>query len=192
MFDYCFCRRHNIETALGQYIVFSGAYVIHTQQARGIGPMLGWCWPIVYDAGPTSALHWASASCLLDLSTGQHVIILNYKLNQSVNSESWSAAGADKDWKHYNMGLQRNGMRDIHNTSSPWIWKGVSATSQSGRYTLSYPRGRHMYIFQVTFRAHVQRECWHVAHTRIFTHVLHTSQQILLTEQVKVKSMYIS
>ena len=29
-------------------------------------------------------------------------------------------------------------------TSSPWIWKGVSATSQSGRYTLSYPSGRHV------------------------------------------------
>ena len=24
-----------------------------------------------------------------------------------------------------------------------WIWKGVSATSQSGRCTLSYPRGRY-------------------------------------------------
>ena len=28
-------------------------------------------------------------------------------------------------------------------TSSPWIWKGVSATSQSGRYTLAYPKGRY-------------------------------------------------
>ena len=29
----------------------------------------------------------------------------------------------------------------IHtNISSPWIWKGVSATWQIGRYTLSYPR----------------------------------------------------
>ena len=26
--------------------------------------------------------------------------------------------------------------------SSPWIWKGVSATLWSGRYTLSYPRRR--------------------------------------------------
>ena len=26
-------------------------------------------------------------------------------------------------------------------TSFPWIWKGVSATLQSGRYTFSYPRG---------------------------------------------------
>ena len=27
--------------------------------------------------------------------------------------------------------------------SSPWIWKGVSATFPSGRYTLSYLRGRY-------------------------------------------------
>ena len=27
-------------------------------------------------------------------------------------------------------------------TTSLWIWKGVSATLQSGRYTLSYPKGR--------------------------------------------------
>ena len=27
-------------------------------------------------------------------------------------------------------------------SASPWIWKGVSATLQSGRYTLSYSRGR--------------------------------------------------
>ena len=30
-------------------------------------PMLGWCWPIVYDAGPTSAQHLANPSCLLGL-----------------------------------------------------------------------------------------------------------------------------
>ena len=30
----------------------------------------------------------------------------------------------------------------VHVISSPWIGKGVSATLQSGRYTLSYPRGR--------------------------------------------------
>ena len=29
-----------------------------------------------------------------------------------------------------------------HIISSPWIWKGVSATLPSGRYTLSYPRWR--------------------------------------------------
>ena len=32
----------------------------------------------------------------------------------------------------------------LTNVSSPWIWKGVSATLKSGRYTLSYPRGRYV------------------------------------------------
>ena len=31
--------------------------------------MSGWCWPIVCDAGPTSAQHWANASCLLGRAT---------------------------------------------------------------------------------------------------------------------------
>ena len=30
---------------------------------------------------------------------------------------------------------------------APWILKDVSATLQSGRYTISYPRGRYVYIF---------------------------------------------
>ena len=38
-----------------------------SQQTRGVGPMLGWFRPIVYDAGPASARHWAKASCLLGL-----------------------------------------------------------------------------------------------------------------------------
>ena len=29
----------------------------NTQKTRGVEPMLGWCWPIVYDAGPTSNQH---------------------------------------------------------------------------------------------------------------------------------------
>ena len=37
------------------------------------------CWPIVYDAGPTSAQHWANASCLLGL------------LNRSVAHQIWGA-----------------------------------------------------------------------------------------------------
>ena len=36
-----------------------------SQQTQGAGPMLVWCWAIVYDAGSTSAQHWAYASCLL-------------------------------------------------------------------------------------------------------------------------------
>ena len=36
-----------------------------TQQTPGISQMLGWCWPTVYEAVPTSAQHWANASCFL-------------------------------------------------------------------------------------------------------------------------------
>ena len=36
--------------------------------------------------------------------------------------------------------------RLMYNITSPWIWKGVSATFQSGRYTLSCPRGRYLVI----------------------------------------------
>ena len=32
---------------------------------RDVEPMLGWCWPIVYDAGPTSTQHWFNVSCSL-------------------------------------------------------------------------------------------------------------------------------
>ena len=34
-----------------------------TRQTRGVGPMLGWRWPIASDAGLTSAQPWANASC---------------------------------------------------------------------------------------------------------------------------------
>ena len=39
-----------------------------SQQTRNLQPMLVWCWPIVYDAGPTSNQHWLNISCLLDSS----------------------------------------------------------------------------------------------------------------------------
>ena len=47
------------------WCVWSHKVLVRAQQTRGIGPMFGWCWPIVYDAGPTSAQHWANTSCLL-------------------------------------------------------------------------------------------------------------------------------
>ena len=31
--------------------------------------------------------------------------------------------------------------------SSPWVWKGVSATLSSGRYILSYPSGRYRLLY---------------------------------------------
>ena len=39
----------------------------------------------------------------------------------------------------------------MNNISSPWIWKGVSTTLQSGRYTLLYPRVRIMSINSQNF-----------------------------------------
>ena len=36
-----------------------------SQQTRGVGPMLVCGWASVVDDGPTSAQHWANASCLL-------------------------------------------------------------------------------------------------------------------------------
>ena len=36
-----------------------------TQQTQCAEPMLGWCWPNVCDAGPTSDQHWANASWFL-------------------------------------------------------------------------------------------------------------------------------
>ena len=33
------------------------------QQTRNVAPMLGWCWPSIYDAGPASAQHWFNVSC---------------------------------------------------------------------------------------------------------------------------------
>ena len=39
--------------------------ILISLQTGGVGPLLGWRWPIVYDAGPTSAQQRAEASCLL-------------------------------------------------------------------------------------------------------------------------------
>ena len=38
-----------------------------------------------------------------------------------------------------------------NNISSPWIWKGVSATLSSGRYTLSYPRWRYVFCCHIGY-----------------------------------------
>ena len=37
-----------------------------TQQTRHIKPMLFYCWPTVFDAGPTSKQHWINVSCFQD------------------------------------------------------------------------------------------------------------------------------
>ena len=40
--------------------------------------------------------------------------------------------------------------------SLPWIWKGVSATWQSGRYALSYPRGRFVHVADAFYKGHIK------------------------------------
>ena len=35
------------------------------QKTGGVDPMLGWFWPIVYNASPTPTQHWINALCLL-------------------------------------------------------------------------------------------------------------------------------
>ena len=48
-----------------------------------------------------------------------------------------------KSWKNHGILFSvLSGNPATVNKSSPWVWKGVSDTSQSGRYTLLDPRGR--------------------------------------------------
>ena len=59
---------------------------------------------------------------------------------------SWAPEGG-REWGSQCGGGREPGdatqsYRDTRETSSPWIWKGVSATSWSDRYTLSHPRWR--------------------------------------------------
>ena len=51
------------------------------------------------------------------------------------------------DQTFYFMDHNVPGIYRVASTSSPWKWKGVSATLQSGRYNLLYQRGRHMRPF---------------------------------------------
>ena len=44
---------------------------IFSSQTRDVEPMLGWCWPSVADAGPTSTQHWLNASCRMTLHLGE-------------------------------------------------------------------------------------------------------------------------
>ena len=53
-----------IKSALVKRVVFAGC-AASCQKTRDIEPMLGQCWPSVYDAGPTLTRHWLDVSCLL-------------------------------------------------------------------------------------------------------------------------------
>ena len=43
-------------------------YVVFTERTRDVEPMLGSCWPIVYDAGPTSTQHCFNVLCSLGIT----------------------------------------------------------------------------------------------------------------------------
>ena len=58
--------------------------------------------------------------------------------------------------RHIQMVL--GGRQTSAHISSPWLWKGVYATSQSGRYTLSYPMGRYICMYWTNFNT-----CTHTA-----------------------------
>ena len=67
---------------------------------------------------------------------GRFVIILNLANKMCDGADPWNPY---KRYEYRNHNC--NAVVDKHILSA-WIWKGVSATLQAGRYTLSYPRGR--------------------------------------------------
>ena len=71
-------RWHNIKPALVQRLVYHKPWSLlflillfimtfegNSQQTQYIEPMLGQCWPAVYDVGPTLTPHWINGACLL-------------------------------------------------------------------------------------------------------------------------------
>ena len=69
-----YCRNMHACPLLTSEIIESGGLperhlcvenVMPTQQTWFIGPKLFWCWPTVYDVGPTSKQHWLNVSYLL-------------------------------------------------------------------------------------------------------------------------------
>ena len=40
-------------------------HLYNIRTTRNVDPMVGWCWPTVFDAGQTLTQHWVNVSCLL-------------------------------------------------------------------------------------------------------------------------------
>ena len=61
---------------------------------------------------------------------------------------AWIRRGRTRAWTMVQTAIMPN-ETDLVNISCPRIWKGVSETLQSGRYTLLYPRGRNLSCYQI-------------------------------------------
>ena len=91
-------------------------------------PMLGWCWPTVYDAGPTLAQYWANVSSLLGRRQVGNRLICNVR---SLAYTYWGSCQLQNDRKskllfvssyflHFNVyrDKQRFTMPDYHDCMS--------------------------------------------------------------------------
>ena len=56
-----------------------------SKQAICLGPTLGLCWPIVFDAGPTSTQYWENVSCLMCMAAVYSTMLIIDQLTRDVN-----------------------------------------------------------------------------------------------------------
>ena len=85
------------------------------QQTRVGDPMLGWCWPTVYDAEPTLAQYWVTVSCLAppwiqaSVTEGEPTLLklwfkasCRYHQHEVLTRAEWTldstGPALDKDW----------------------------------------------------------------------------------------------
>ena len=66
-------------------------------QTRDVDPMLGYCWPTVYDAEPTSAQYWVTVSCCLtpcwmwaSFTDGGPTLTQPFSKHRTVLQPAWS------------------------------------------------------------------------------------------------------
>ena len=54
-----------MESSKLNYLINWVSTMYHTQQTRGVEPVLVWCWASAADGGPALDQHWVNISCLL-------------------------------------------------------------------------------------------------------------------------------
>ena len=94
----------------------------------------------VWDVGPALSQRWAN-TCGGGVARPDPI---HWELVWKGVFFQWATAAHHVSTNYRCMCINPSGLY----ISSPWIWKGVSATWKSGRYTLSYPRGR-FYIMTI-------------------------------------------